>query len=299
MFNNHIFKMIKSYTFMTVGLFIYVFSWTAFLIPQQIAGGGLSGLGSVINYATGFPIAYSYLIINAFLLLIGLTILGGAFGIKTIYCIIVTTLFFKFLPLIPWVTDIGDKLINAVLGGTISGIGIGIIFMQGGSTGGTDIIALIIGKYRETTPGRVFLYSDMIIVGSMFFLPGKGLSDVIYGYIVMVSFSYVIDTILSGNKQSVQAMIYSSKYDEIAEKINSKLGRGVTALSSTGWFSKQEGKVLVVILRKVQMPLLSEIVKNTDENAFMSVSAVTSVYGRGFDQIKDRKIKWKKEQKQS
>ncbi len=294
MFNNPIIKTIRSYLLMTAGLFIYVFSWTAFLIPQQIAGGGLSGLGSVINYATGFPVAYSFLIINAFLLLIGLMILGGAFGVKTIYCIIVTTLFFKFLPLIPWVTDIEDKLINAVLGGTISGIGIGIIFLQGGSTGGTDIIALIIGKYRETTPGRVFLYSDMVIVGSMFFLPGKSLSDVIYGYIVMVSFSYVVDAILSGNRQSVQAMIYSAKYEEIAERINSEMERGVTALSSTGWFSKQESKVLVVILRKVQMPKLSEIVKGTDENAFMSVSAVTSVYGRGFDQIKGRKPNAKK-----
>ncbi|GAB1473029.1 YitT family protein [Bacteroidota bacterium] len=299
MFNNLIFKTIKSYTLMTIGLFVYVFSWTAFLIPEQIAGGGVSGLASVINYSSGFPVAYSYLIINAILLTIGFLILGRAFGLKTIYCILVTTLMFEFLPLIPWVTDIEDKLINAVLGGTLSGIGIGMIFMQGGSTGGTDIIALIIGKYRETTPGRVFLYCDLIIIGSVFFIPGKALSDVIYGYIVMVSFSYVIDAILTGNKQSVQAMIFSSRYDQIAGKVNTVMGRGVTALTSMGWFSKSEGKVLVVILRKTQLPQLTEIVKETDENAFMSVTAVTSVYGRGFDQIKERKIRWKKEQKQS
>jgi uncharacterized membrane-anchored protein YitT (DUF2179 family) len=297
--DNLIFKTIKSYTIMTIGLFVFVFSWTAFLIPEQIAGGGVSGLASVINYSTGFKVAYSYILINGVLLLIGVLMMGKAFGIKTIYCIIVAAIMFEFLPLIPWVTDIEDKLINAVIGGTLSGIGIGMIFMQGGSTGGTDIIALIIAQYRETSPGRVFLYCDLIIVGSVFFIPGKELSDVIYGYIVMVSFSYVIDMILSGNKQSVQVMVFSSRYEEIAQKVNSTMNRGVTALTSMGWYSKSEGKVLVIILRKTQLPQITEIIKETDRNAFMSVTAVTSVYGQGFDQIKGGKFKWKREQNQS
>jgi uncharacterized membrane-anchored protein YitT (DUF2179 family) len=284
---------------MTIGLFIFVFSWTAFLIPHEIAGGGVSGLSSVINYATGFDVSYSYIIINAVLLMIGFLALGKAFGMKTIYCIVVASLMFEFLPLIPWVSDIEDKLINALLGGTLSGIGIGMIFMNGGSTGGTDIIALIIAKYRETSPGRVFLYCDFIIIGSVYFIPGKELSDVIYGYIEMVSFSYVIDMILTGNRQSVQVMVFSSKYGEIAERVNNEIQRGVTALSSMGWYSKAEGKVLVIVIKKSQLQHMSEIVKDTDRNAFMTVSSVAGVYGQGFDQIKAGKISWKRKQKES
>jgi len=294
-----VFKTIKSYLIMTIGLFVFVFSWTAFLIPHQIAGGGVSGLASVINYATGFEVAYSYIIINGILLLIGFLILGKAFGFKTIYCITLAALMFEFLPLIPWVSDIEDKLINALIGGTMSGIGIGMIFMQGGSTGGTDIIALIIAKYRETSPGRVFLYCDLIIIGSVYFIPGKELSDVIYGYIEMVSFSYVIDMILTGNKQSVQVMVFSSMYAQIAERVNRDMKRGVTALTSMGWYSQSESKVLVIVMRKSQLPEITEIIKETDKNAFMTVSTVTSVYGQGFDQIKGGKISWKLKQKHS
>ncbi|MEA4867212.1 MAG: YitT family protein [Bacteroidia bacterium] len=297
--NTPLFKTIKSYVIMTIGLFIFVFSWTAFLIPNQIAGGGVSGLASVINYATGFEVAYSYLIINSILLLIGFLVLGKAFGFKTIFCIGMATLMFEFLPLIPWVSDIEDKLINALIGGTMSGIGIGMIFMQGGSTGGTDIIALIIAKYRETSPGRVFLYCDLIIIGSIYFIPDKELSDVIYGYIEMVSFSYVIDMILTGNRQSVQVMVFSGKYDQIADRVNQEVQRGVTALTSMGWYSKAESKVLVIVLRKSQLPEITAIIKDTDRNAFMTVSTVTSVYGQGFDQIKAGKISWKRKQKES
>ena len=294
-----ILKTVKSYLLMTIGLFIFVFSWTAFLIPHEIAGGGVSGLASVINYATGFDVSYSYLIINAVLLGIGFLVLGRAFGFKTIYCIAVAALMFEFLPLIPWVSDIEDKLINSLIGGTMSGIGIGIIFLQGGSTGGTDIVALIIAKYREMSPGRVFIICDLVIIGSVYFIPGKSLEDVIYGYIEMVSFSYVIDMILTGNKQSLQVFIFSSKYAEIADRVSSEMGRGVTALSSMGWYSQSESKMLVVILRKSQLADISAIVKEIDNNAFISVSAVMSVYGQGFDQIKSGKLLWNKKQKES
>ena len=294
-----LFKTVKSYLLMTIGLFIFVFSWTAFLIPHEIAGGGVSGLASVINYATGFDVSYSYLIINAVLLGIGFLILGKAFGFKTIYCIAVAALMFEFLPLIPWVSDIEDKLINSLIGGTMSGIGIGIIFLQGGSTGGTDIVALIIAKYREMSPGRVFIICDLVIIGSVYFIPGKSLEDVIYGYIEMVSFSYVIDMILTGNKQSLQVFIFSSKYAEIADRVSSEMGRGVTALTSMGWYSQSESKMLVVILRKSQLADISAIVKEIDNNAFISVSAVMSVYGQGFDQIKSGKLLWNKKQKES
>ncbi|HRT34243.1 MAG TPA: YitT family protein [Bacteroidales bacterium] len=291
--DNSIVKTIKSYTLMTIGLFIFVFSWTAFLIPEEIAGGGVSGLASVIQYSTGIKVFYSYLVINAFLLGIGFLILGNSFGFKTIYCVAVAALFFKFLPFIPWVTDIDDKLINALIGGTLSGIGIGIIFLQGGSTGGTDIIALIISKYKETSPGRVFLFCDLVIIGSVIFIPGKSLSDVIYGYIEMVSFSYVVDMILTGNKQSVQIHVFSSKYKEIADRVLKDLRRGVTAVNSTGWYSQKEGRVLIIVLRKNQVTDITNLVKEIDKDAFMTVTPVMSVYGKGFDNFKGGKISWK------
>jgi len=293
---NSLYKTLRSYSLMTIGLFIFVFSWTAFLIPMEIAGGGVSGLASVIQYATGVEVFYSYLIINAFLLGIGFLILGNGFGFKTIYCILVAAAFFKFLPLIPWVSDIEDKLINSVIGGTMSGIGIGIIFLQGGSTGGTDIIALIISKYRETSPGRVFLFCDLVIIGSVIFIPGKSLSDVIYGYIEMVSFSYVIDLILTGNKQSVQILIFSSKYKEIADRVMQDVRRGVTAITSTGWYSQTESRVLIIVLRKNQMSDITDLVKEIDKDAFMTVTSVTSVYGEGFDKFKGGKISWRKKE---
>ncbi len=297
--NINLFKTGKSYLIMTIGLFIFVFSWTAFLIPNEIAGGGVSGLASVIQYATGFEVFYSYLIINALLLGVGFLILGKGFGFKTIYCIAVAALMFKFLPQIPWVSDISDKLINSLIGGTMSGIGIGIIFLQGGSTGGTDIVALIVTKYREMSPGRVFIICDLVIIGSVFFIPGKNLEDVIYGYIEMVSFSYVIDMVLTGNKQSLQLFIISNKYAEIAEKVTKELGRGVTALDSMGWYSQTESKMLMIILRKTQLQEISAIVKSIDNRAFISVSTVMSVYGQGFDQIKAGKMLWNKKQKES
>jgi uncharacterized membrane-anchored protein YitT (DUF2179 family) len=283
---------------MTAGLFLFAFSWTTFVIPQEITGGGVIGLSSVIFYGTGFPVSYSYLIINIILLVVGSIILGRGFGIKTLFGIGMSAVLFQFLPeLIPWTTEIKDNLLNAIIGGTISGVGIGMVFMQGGSTGGTDIVALVLSKFYNTSPGRVFLYCDLIIIGSIYFLPGKTLENVIYGYVEMVAFSYVIDLIISGNKQSVQIMVFSKHYDVIADRITKELQRGVTALDSTGWFTKQKGKVLVILVRKSESNMFYRIIKETDHKAFISVANVMGVYGEGFEQIKTGKPTWAKEKK--
>ncbi|MDD2294286.1 MAG: YitT family protein [Bacteroidales bacterium] len=287
---------------MTVGMFLYCFSWTAFLIPKGIAGGGVTGMASVIFFATDIPVPYTYCLINVLLLVFGTLILGKGFGFKTIYCIILATLMLQFLPaIIPWISDIEDKLINAVIGGTLSGVGIGLVFMNGGSAGGTDIIAIIISKYKETSPGRVFLACDLIIIGSVIFLPDKGLEDVIYGYIQMVSFSYILDSILTGNKQSVQILVFSSKFQDIADMLTQNMHRGVTALNSIGWFSQKEGKVLIIVARKNQLQEISRAIKDVDSSAFISVSQVMNVYGKGFDQIKTgvKKGEWKQVIKKS
>ena len=300
MLNKSIFKEIKIYILMTIGMFLYCFSWTAFLIPKGIAGGGVTGLATIVYYASGIQVYYIYFGINLVLLVLGSLILGRGFGFKTIYCIVLATLLLKLLPMIPWVSDIPDKLINSVLGGTLSGVGISMIFMNGGSSGGTDIIAIIIAKYKETSPGRVFLFCDLIIIGSIIFLPGKGLQDVIYGYIQMVSFSYILDMILTGNKQSVQILVFSSKFEEIANLLTFEKHRGVTALNSVGWYSQKDGKVLIIVARKNQLQEITRSIKEVDANAFISVSQAMSVYGKGFDQIKTGvKEEWKKALKKS
>lgn len=260
-------------------------------------------MATVIQYATdGFvPVSFSYLLINAALLIIGTIVLGKGFGVKTIYSIILSSILLKVLPdLIPWSSNIDESFINALLGGAIGGVGIYMIFMQGGSTGGTDIIALVIGKYREVSPGTVFMWCDLIIIGSIAFLPEKGLQDVVYGYIQMVSFTYTLDMLLTGNKQSVQILIFSSKYEEIANTLVHQRDKGVTALNATGWYSQSDTKVLLVVVRKYCLSEVMKTIKEIDEKAFTSVTQVQSVYGQGFDQIKaGGKIQWNKKQKES
>ncbi|MEF9931447.1 MAG: YitT family protein, partial [Bacteroidales bacterium] len=284
-----VYKEIKAYVIITIGIFLYCFSWEAFIIPKGISGGGVTGIASIIYYATGFPISYSYLAINVCLIIMGSFVLGKGFGFKTIYSILLASLMFKVLPNYSWIlefSDIPDKFINAILGGTISAMGIAAIFMQGGSTGGTDIVALIVARYRETSPGRVFLYCDLLIIGSIYILPGKGLQDVIYGYIQMVSFSYMIDVLLTGSKQSIQILIFTEKYKEMGDMLNHELKKGVTALNSVGWHSQQDGKVLVVVARKQQLQEISASIMEIDNRAFISVCSAMSVYGNGFESVK-------------
>lgn len=289
-------KIFKVYSILTVGVFLYAFSWIAFIIPKGIAGGGVTGISSIIYYATNelIPISLSYLVINVALLAVGTMIMGKGFGFKTIYCILCASLMFEVLPQFEWITtlsDIPDKFINAIIGGGLSAFGIAAIFMQGGSTGGTDIIAIIVSKYTDNSPGKIFMYCDLLIIGSIFVLPGKGLQDIVYGYIVMVSFTYLLDQLLTGSKQSVQIIIFSSKYKEIGDMLTTEMNRGVTALNSVGWYSKQEGKVLIVIARKAQLPQITAGIKEVDSKAFISVCSAMGVYGEGFDVVKSKKIK--------
>ena len=275
-----IFITLKEYLIISLGLALYCFSWTSFLIPKGIVGGAVPGLATFVNYATGglIPVSVTYLSINVILIILGFLILGRGFGFKTIYCILLNTVLLQVLPdLIPWVSPVEEKFLNGLLGGFIGAIGIVMIFNQGGSTGGTDIVALILSKFREISPGRVYLFCDLVIVGSVLLLPGKTLSDVVYGYMQVIAFSQGVDLLLTGNKQSVQIMIFSEKYQEIADALINQLKRGVTAFEGIGWYTQQAHKVLVVIARKHQLNDVNKIVKNIDRSAFMSVTPTMSV----------------------
>ncbi len=287
---------IKEYTIITFGLLLYTLGWVVFLIPNGLVGGGVTGISAIIYYATGFPVSYSFLIINAVLLSIALKILGRSFGVKTIFAIFVATIFLDVLPgFIPQelINDISignGKLLSAIIGGALAGVGIATTFTQGGSTGGTDIIALIINKYRNVSPGRIILLLDIIIIASSIVIPseeslGLRLAIIIYGYVLISVTSYTVDLVLSGARQSIQIFIFSRKYEEIADRIT-EMGRGVTVINAQGWFTKSEGKLLMLIVRRTESNYVYKVVREIDRDAFLSVGNVMGVYGKGFDQMK-------------
>ena len=284
--NSKTLKTVKEYSVMAFALSLYVFSWTAFLIPNEITAGGVTGLSTILNYAFGLPISLTYLVLNAVLLIAGTLIMGKGFGFKTIFCVLVSSLYFEIFPHIPWVSDIDDNLINSIIGGAMSACGIAIVFSQGGSTGGIDIIALVINKYKEVSPGKVFMIADLLIISSILFLPGKSLQDLVYGYVVTFAFSYTVDYILTGSKQSVQMLIITGKYQEVADKLCFEMDKGVTAINSLGWYKKSQSMIIMVVTRKDNMHEVMAAVKETDPKAFLTVSTVMGVYGEGFEQVK-------------
>lgn len=294
---NKVLSTLKSYAIITVGLILYVLAWVVFIIPHQLVGGGVTGISAVIQYCTGFHVSYSFFIINGILLLIALKVLGPAFGVKTVYAMVVTTLLLRFLPMvipqefIQIIALDNGKLLSVIIGGMLSALGISLTFSQGGSSGGTDIVALMITKYRAISPGKILLILDIFIIGSSLIVPTEGswgvrVANLVYGYVMAGVFSVSLDLFVSGSKQSVQILIFSKNYEQIANRITNELHRGVTALEGKGWYTKTESTVLVVVARKNEQKFLLNLIKEMDPQAFLSVSSVSGVYGSGFDVIK-------------
>ena len=307
---NEVLKTIKEYILVAFGILIYVTGWTIFLVPNNLVGGGVTGISSILQYATGGAIrmGYTYFAINLMLLIIALFTLGKAFGIKTVFAIILASVGLNVLQdIIP--ADIcynlavkNGKLLSTIIGGITAGVGIGMTMSQGGSTGGTDIIALVVNKYRNVSPGRMILAIDVVIIGSSIIVPSytpdgellpftEKIVTVVYGLILTTVCSTVLDLYIAGSKQSVQVFILSKKYAEIADMITHDLHRGCTVLNGQGWYTKQETYVVMVLTRKSDLNLLLKMIKNIDSNAFLSVATVTGVYGQGFDAIKVKEKK--------
>ena len=278
-------SLIMDYAIMFIGLSLYAFSWILFLVPAKITGGGISGLAAVIFYSTKIPIGLTFFAINVVLVAVAMKILGASFGIKTIFSMVVLSLLFSIPPELFPGAIINDNFLSSVLGGMFGGVGIGLVFSRGGSTGGTDIIAMIINKYKNISPGRIIMYCDVIIIGSSYFLV-HSLDKMVYGFVSMAVVSYTIDAFLSGSNASAQIFIFSPKYEEIANVINFESKRGVTILNGTGWYTQQEAKVLMTIVRKKETSVLFRKVKEIDPDAFISMASVMGVYGQGFDKIK-------------
>jgi len=284
-------RLIWKYSMITFGIFLYAFAWSVFLIPKSIVGGGVVGIASIIYIITGFPVGISNFAINLMLLLLGFKILGGKFGVNTIIGSLIAS--FSFLLLqqginIQQYFDLNkfDPFMSSIIGGAISGLGIGLCFANGGNSGGSDVIALIYTKYRNVSPGSVIFVVDAIVIISSIIIPANSIESIIYGFIVMAVFTYSIDLVIEGNKQSYQIMVFSPKNEVIADAIGKDIKRGVTLLNGEGWYSKQDQKVLMVIARKAEKVDIMRIIKEKDPKAFISVAKTQGVFGKNFDDIK-------------
>lgn len=305
---------IKEYLLLTIGVLSYALGWSIFLLPHNLVGGGVSGFASILYYATKVPMGLTYFVINVVLLIVGTRIIGRGFGAKTIYAIIATSVLLMLMPkvipaeIIAELSFDNSKLICTCLGGLIAGLGIGLSISQGGSTGGTDIVALLWCKFHPASPGRVILLIDIVIILSSLLFPSHAeevvvengvevtrqvllsfnekLLIVIYGMLQVTVSGYAVDMYLSGSKQSVQAFIFTKKSKEMADAIAFDMKRGVTMIPAKGWYTKEERDVLMVVTRKADLNLLLRYVKSIDQDAFLSISSVMGVYGEGFDEIK-------------
>lgn len=298
---------LKEYGLITLGVLIYALSWTVFLVPHNFVGGGVTGISAIVHYATkgAVGIGTMYFLINIVLLIIGLKVLGKGFSGKTIYAMLFASAAFELLPgmispaFIQEFVMSNGKMLCAIIGGGLVGTGIGVAFSQGGSTGGTDIIVLIISKKYNVSPGKLLMLIDAVIILSSLFVPSYDaagnaldftahLATVAYGFIMVAVDGYATDMFLSGWRQSVQMTIFSNKYEELADMITYDFHRGATILHAKGWYTKQDREVLIVVTRKTDVSMILRGIKIIDPDAFVYVSNVSNVFGEGFDHFKEK-----------
>lgn len=274
------------------------------MIPNGMSAGGLMGLCTIVQYATGGLIEaqFSYVVVNTVLIIIAVMAMGIGFGFKTIYCIALTTVMMEVVSNMGFIHCepggfffIQERVLIPLIAGVLEALGVGLILKYGGSTGGTDILALMINKYWPVSLSKTFLISDLVICSLLLFLPDKNFSDMCYGLEMMVAFSLVIDVVVGGKRSSYQLLIFSDRFTDIADEISTKVGRGVTVIRSMGWYSKADKNVLLVLINQKELPAVTRLIKEIDNKAFMSISPTNDVYGEGFEEIKAGVIKKKKQ----
>ena len=293
---------VKDYLYITLGLVMYAIAFTVFLLPYQIVSGGVTGLSAIIYYATGFHLENTYIIINIALLIMALKILGFKFMMKTIYAIFALYLLLMLAQAIMPTQDNGlpikllgegQDFMSMIIGCVITGIALATVFLHNGSTGGTDIIAASINKYHNVSLGSVLISVDFCIIGSCMFFPQFGdyierAHKVMFGFCVMALENFVLDYVMNARRESVQFMIFTKKWQEIANAIGTQMNHGVTILDGHGWYTGQDIKVLCILAKKNESVNMFRLIKMLDPQAFVSQSSVIGVYGEGFDQIKVR-----------
>ncbi|MBQ2006616.1 MAG: YitT family protein, partial [Bacteroidales bacterium] len=286
-------KTIFDYIVLTFAAFIFAVSWECFMIPNGMSAGGLMGLCTIVQYATGGLIEaqFSYVVVNTVLIIIAVMAMGIGFGFKTIYCIALTTVMMEVVSNMGFIHCepggfffIQERVLIPLIAGVLEALGVGLILKYGGSTGGTDILALMINKYWPVSLSKTFLISDLVICSLLLFLPDKNFSDMCYGLEMMVAFSLVIDVVVGGKRSSYQLLIFSDRFTDIADEISTKVGRGVTVIKSIGWYSKADKNVLLVLINQKELPTVTKLIKEIDNKAFMSISPTNDVYGEGFEE---------------
>lgn len=297
---------IRDYVNITLGLMLYTFGFTVFLLPYEIVTGGISGIGAIVFYATKFPVQYTFFIINAFLIIAALKILGWKFLTKTIYATFALTFFLEIAQGIVVQPDghfykllgEGNDFMSLVLGCMITGTALAIVFLNNGSTGGTDIVAAVINKYHNISLGKALIIIDVCIIGSSMFISSFGPIQnrchmVVFGLCTMVIECLMLDYVMYWQRQSVQFLIFSKKYQEIAHAIATSTDHTMTILDGHGYWTGKPTKVICLLAKKRESLHIFRLIKTIDPNAFVSQSSVIGVYGEGFDQIKV-KVKKKK-----
>ncbi|WP_016777317.1 YitT family protein [Anaerophaga thermohalophila] len=289
----YLWREIRSYIIITAGLAMGSIGWTGFIIPSEIVGGGLTGISSILFFLFDIDVGLSSLLINAALILIAIKSIGASFGIKTIYSVVVFSGFLSFFSNI-FTSEplVGEKMMAAVTGGILSGIGGGLVFSYGGSAGGTDIIARIINKYYNISMGRLLLAMDAIIIVSAYPI-FCSIETMVYGFMTMAVIAYAIDLVISGNKQTVQFFIFSRKHKELAEQIVYTGKKGLTIIPAIGGYTGEEIKVLMVYARKKESSIIFRIIKSVDPEAFITMGNVMGIFGEGYDRLKIREKKRK------
>lgn len=276
----------RDYVFITIGMGLFAFGFTAFILPQKVIIGGLAGISSIVYFITGVPVAVTSYGINLLLLGVAYKLVGKKFVLGTIYGATLSALWIGiFQPLFAEGLIQGEPFMNVVIGAIICGIGIGMTFTHNGSSGGTDIIAAIVNKHTNVTIGRVMLYCDIIIISSSYLLFHE-IDKAVYGFVVLVLVAYIIDLVVNTNRQAVQFTIFSTRWQQIANAINNDANRGCTVIDGMGWYSKQPVKMLIVMCRKTESVTIFRIIKSIDSEALVTQANVNGVYGKGFDQLK-------------
>ena len=283
---------VRDYFFITLGVMMYSIGFCVFMLPYEFTPGGMTGVSAIIFYATGFPTQYSYFIINCILLILGLRILGVKYFTKTIFATLMITFFIGLVQELIRQPDgslpqvCGDqRFMAAVIGACIEGVALAFVFVNNGSTGGTDIIAGIVNKYKNFSMAGVLMFLDFVIVSSSFLI-FHDWSKVVMGYCILIISMLTLDYAMTSATQNVQFTIISEKFNEIGKTINEELGRGCTVLYGEGFYSKADRRVLIVMANRRESTQIFRLIKHIDPKAFVSQTKVVGVYGEGFSSIK-------------
>ena len=286
-----IYRTIRDYAIIAIAMIMGVIGLNLFLVPNEITMGGTMGVAEIVYWGTGIQTQYTYFVINTALLIAALKVLGWRFCVKTIYAVVVFTIASSIFQWLGWdkahiLAD--QKFMACIVGGVFMGTSVGLGLSAGGSTGGSDVVAAMIHKYRDVSLGHIIFFCDLTIITSSYVVLHDW-EKVLYGYVLLFIVSFCVDYVVNSLRRSVQFFIISEKWEEIGEAINKIADRGCSTLNGNGFYSKQDIKVIFCIAKKSESSIIFDLVDEIDPDAFVAQSAVIGVYGQGFDRVKVRK----------